>query len=194
MNDRIADAQTVAIFQAGDHTVFDLLVLKYQHRIARVLARRVRDRDSIEDLCQETFINAYRGLGKFRNESSFYTWLCRIAINVANNHAVSRARQPMTDPIEQLTVDAVDMARLSGHTPEHELLSEQLEQVVACAMDALQPDIKDAIALREYEGLAYNEISEVLQCPIGTVRSRIFRAREAIGKAVEEALSGEIKR
>ncbi|MBK8455235.1 MAG: RNA polymerase sigma factor RpoE [Thiofilum sp.] len=184
------DLELVMRVQAGDKKSFDLLVLKYQHRVVSLVHRYVRDDDLAFDVAQETFIKAYRGLKNFRGESAFYTWLYRIAINTAKNYLVSEGRRaPSVD------IDADEAEQYEGEsalkeygTPEHELLREEIELAVSTAIEALPEDLKTAILLREIEGMSYDEIALVMDCPIGTVRSRIFRAREAIDKVLKPLL------
>jgi RNA polymerase sigma-70 factor (ECF subfamily) len=175
------DEQLVERAQAGDRRAFELLVRKYQYKIIQLVGRLVGDADA-PDVAQESFIKAWRALNGFRGQSAFYTWLYRIGINTAKNHLVARSRRPSTQDID------VDDAEQFGHTeqmsdvdtPEAVLLSEEIKQKVSETIAKLPPDLRQAITLRELEGLSYEEIAEVMNCPIGTVRSRIFRAREAI--------------
>ncbi|MCQ9616884.1 RNA polymerase sigma factor RpoE [Paenalcaligenes niemegkensis] len=183
MTERDVDAELVARVQQGDKRAFDLLVLKYQRRIMRLLSRMVRDAGEVEDVAQETFIKAYRALPQFRGDSAFYTWLYRIAINTARNWQASSNRRPSLinsyesedgetfDPIDNLT----DIS-----TPEAEMISRQVVETVNAAINELPEELRTAIVLREIEGMSYEDIAETMGCPIGTVRSRIFRAREAI--------------
>jgi RNA polymerase sigma-70 factor (ECF subfamily) len=180
------DEKLVARVQQGDKRAFDLLVLKYQHKITAIISRFVRDSAEVHDVAQEAFIKAYRALGNFRGDSAFYTWIYRIAVNTAKNHLVSRGRRP---PATDIDVD--DAEFLNGAdglrditSPEHELMKDQLEQVVYKAIQALPEDLRTALTLREMEGMSYEEIAEVMDCPVGTVRSRIFRAREAVDRHV----------
>jgi RNA polymerase sigma-70 factor (ECF subfamily) len=186
MDERAVDLELVRRVQGGDRVAFDLLVQKYQHRIAHLVARYVRDPAEVEDVAQEAFIKAYRGLASFRGESAFYTWLYRIAINTAKNYLVSAGRR-----VPDHGVDAADAEQLESgtllqeiDTPEHEALSGEIERAVFHAIDALPGELREAITLRELEGLSYEEIAEVMNCPIGTVRSRIFRARAAIDEQI----------
>lgn len=178
------DEQLVARVQKGDKRAFDLLVLKYQHKILAIISRFVKDSTEVQDVAQETFIKAYRALANFRGESAFYTWIYRIAINTAKNHLVSRGRRPPSSDVE-----VEDAEFYSGGeqlkdlgSPEHQMMRDQLEEVVHKAIRDLPEDLRTAVTLREMEGLSYEEIAEVMGCPVGTVRSRIFRAREAIDK------------
>jgi len=189
MSEEQTDEQLVLRAQEGDDRAFELLVRKYQYKIIQLVARLVGEADAA-DVAQETFIKAYRALAGFRGQSAFYTWLYRIGINTAKNHIVSRGRRPANQDI-----DIAD-AEQYGHTehlsdvntPESLLLSEEIKRKVAEVIHKLPPDLRQAITLRELEGLSYEEIAEVMDCPIGTVRSRIFRAREAIDAVVQPLL------
>ncbi|MFT7244881.1 MAG: RNA polymerase sigma-70 factor (ECF subfamily) [Candidatus Azotimanducaceae bacterium] len=179
------DKQLVERVQRGDKRAFDLLVLKYQHRIVGLVGRYLRDQDEVQDVAQEAFIKAYRALPRFRGDSAFYTWLYRIAINTAKNHLVSRSRRPPDTDVDVDMEDGSFYESLSDSVnPENSLATDQLEAVVYKAIDDLAEDLKVAVTLREFEGLSYEEIAEVMDCPVGTVRSRIFRAREAIEKKI----------
>lgn len=191
MTDRDIDQQLVERIQRGDKAAFDLLVAKYQRKIFRLLSRLIRDQAEVEDIAQEAFIKAYRALPNFRGDSAFYTWLYRIAINTAKNHLVSLGRRAPTttetDIEEAETFDDGDQLR-DLNTPESMLLSKQVGEAVNRAIDQLPEDLRTAIVLREIEGLSYEEIAESMSCPIGTVRSRIFRAREAIAQELKPVL------
>ncbi len=191
MTDRDIDQQLVERVQRGDKAAFDLLVAKYQRKIFRLLSRLIRDQAEVEDIAQEAFIKAYRALPNFRGDSAFYTWLYRIAINTAKNHLVSQGRRAPTtteaDIEEAETFDDGDQLR-DLNTPESMLLSKQVGEAVNRAIDQLPEDLRTAIVLREIEGLSYEEIAESMSCPIGTVRSRIFRAREAIAQELKPVL------
>jgi RNA polymerase sigma-70 factor, ECF subfamily len=181
-----SDRQLVERVQRGDKTAFDVLVLKYQHKIFGLVSRYLRDQDEVQDVTQEAFIKAYRALPRFRGDSAFYTWLYRIAINTAKNHLVSRSRRP---PDTDIDVDDGEFQDNSAvlkdiESPEESLATRQLEDVVYRAIDDLPEELKVAVTLREFEGMSYEEIAEVMECPVGTVRSRIFRAREAIEKKI----------
>jgi len=190
MIERSVDQDLVARVQAGEKSAFDLLVRKYQHKIAKLISRYIYDHAEVEDVTQETFIKAYRAMSGFRGESAFYTWLYRIAINTAKNHLVSQGRRP---PNSDINSDDAEANEESGNlreiaTPEHSALTNEIAETVMLAMHALPEDLRTAITLREIEGLSYDEIAAVMDCPIGTVRSRIFRAREAIDKELRPLL------
>lgn len=180
------DRQLVERVKRGDKRAFDMLVLKYQHKIVGLISRYVRDQDEILDVTQEAFIKAYRALPRFRGDSAFYTWMYRIAINTAKNHLVSKSRRP---PNTDIDIDEGEFQNDSAvlrdiENPENRLATEQLKAVVFKAINDLPEELKVAVTLREFEGLSYEEIAEVMECPVGTVRSRIFRAREAIEKKI----------
>ena len=184
------DQQLVERVLDGDKNAFDLLVLRYQNRVATMIARIIRDPKEAEDVCQEAFIKAYKALPLFRGDSAFYTWLYRIAINTAKNHVVSRGRRP---PVSDLELSDVDRGALAPalkeiETPESSLEMENLKKVIETAIEALPADLKTAFTLREFSGLSYEDITEIMNCPVGTVRSRIFRARESIDKAIRELI------
>ena len=191
MGDREVDQQLVERAQRGDKRAFELLVAKYQRKLGRLLSRMVRDPAEVEDVTQEAFIKAYRALPTFRGDSAFYTWLYRIAINTAKNYLVALGRRaPTTTEFsheDAENFDDADQLRDSA-TPESELHGKQIAQTVNRAMEALPEDLRTAITLREIEGLSYEEIAEMMNCPIGTVRSRIFRAREAIAARLRPLL------
>lgn len=193
MKSNDVDKDLVARAQRGDKRAFDLLVLKYQRRIMRLLARMVRDTDEIEDLAQETFIKAYRAIKKFRGESAFYTWLYRIAINTARNWQTRQYRQPQTiEPFENEvgeTFEQIDnLTDIS--TPASILFSKQVAQTIQNTLKTLPDELRTALELREIEGMTYEEIAQAMGCPIGTVRSRIFRAREAVTHALRALHDG----
>ncbi len=177
-----ADQQLVERVQKGDKRAFEVLVLKYRHRIFSLVSRFVRDPDEVQDVVQEAFIKAYRALPAFRGDSAFYTWLYRIAINTAKNYLVSRSRRPPGVDIEVEDAEYLEGAGSlrDNADPESLLATEQLRAAVDGAIRRLPEDLRTALTLREYEGLSYEEIAEVMRCPVGTVRSRIFRAREAV--------------
>jgi RNA polymerase sigma-70 factor (ECF subfamily) len=186
------DEELVARVQQGDKRAFEVLVRKYQHRIYSLVSRFVRDADEVQDVVQEAFIKAYRALGAFRGESAFYTWLYRIAINTAKNHLLSRARRPPGVDIEVEDAEYLEGAGALRDIadPESQLATEQLRQVIDAAIRALPEELRTALTLREFEGLSYEEIAEVMRCPVGTVRSRIFRAREAVDREIMPLVAG----
>ena len=188
------DALLVERTKRGDVKAFEMLVVKYQRRIERLIGRMVRDVDLVQDIAQETFIRAYRALPKFRGESAFYTWLYRIAVNTAKKALVDLKRDPLVTQAAMVNHDdgdetsRVENELSDGETPESLLQSKQIGATVNAAIDALSEDLRQAIVLREIEGLSYEEIAAVMNCPIGTVRSRIFRAREAIADRLRPLL------
>jgi RNA polymerase sigma-70 factor (ECF subfamily) len=184
------DQQLVQRVQKGDKSAFDLLVLKYQHRVLKLVSRFVSDAAEAQDVAQEAFLKAYRALPSFRGDSAFYTWLYRIAINTAKNTLVSNRRRPVDFDLDLQDPEQYDRhAKLKEvDTPEGVLLTEEIRLVVERAMEQLPEDLRTAIILREIEGLSYEEIAEAMDCPVGTVRSRIFRAREAIDKRLQPLL------
>lgn len=185
MSELVADQELVERAQKGDKKAFNLLVVRYQNRVAGLLTRYV-SRDDIPDIVQESFIKAYRSLESFRGESAFYTWLYRIAVNTAKNHLTALGRRPPKEDILAEDAESFDVGGQlrESDTPENVVLSEELKCVVFDTIENLPEELKTAITLRELEGLSYEEIAEVMQCPVGTVRSRIFRAREAIDAKV----------
>jgi RNA polymerase sigma-70 factor (ECF subfamily) len=186
------DQQLVQRAQRGDLRAFDLLVLKYQGRIAALVSRYIADPGEVEDVTQEAFIKAYRALEKFRGDSAFYTWLYRIAANAAKNHLVAKGRRPGADAtIEDAEAFESSGALAEAGTPEALAMGEELARVLEDALQALPEELRAALTLREFEGLSYDDIAAVLECPVGTVRSRIFRAREAVDERVRDQLSGE---
>jgi RNA polymerase sigma-70 factor, ECF subfamily len=183
---------------AGDQRAYELLVIKYQRRIERLIGRMVRDVDLIEDIAQETFIRAYRALGQFRGEAQFYTWLYRIAVNTAKKALVDLKRDPLVSETalrggadDDDETSSVENELTSAETPETVLAAKEIAATVNSAMEALPEELRQAVTLREIEGLSYEEIAEVMNCPIGTVRSRIFRAREAISAKVKPLLENQ---
>lgn len=190
MGENDTDQALVLRVQAGDNRAFDLLVRKYQHKLISVISRYIHDWSEAQDVAQDSFIRAYRALGNFRGDSQFYTWLYKIAVNTAKNHLVAQKRRPPTDDID--AEDAVHFGsgvhlRDAG-TPEHELMRQEIEQTVMQTVQALPEELRTAITLREVDGLSYEEIAEAMECPIGTVRSRIFRARDAIDQKLRPML------
>ena len=187
-----ADLLLVERVKKGDKRAFDLLVLKYQHRVVAVISRFVSDRDAALDVAQDTFVRAWRAIDKFRGDSAFYTWLYRIAANTAKNWLVAQSRRPTQD-VDIDDSESPELMELSDMaTPESVTNAEQLATAIAAAMEALPTELRAAIHMRELEGMSYDEIAMQLNCPVGTVRSRIFRAREAINEVVKPFLS-EIK-
>ena len=185
------DQVLVERVQRGDKKAFDVLVLKYQHKVANLISRYIRDSSEVLDVTQEAFIKAYRALPKFRGDSAFYTWLYRVAINTAKNHLAAQARRPPGDDIEAETAEQMDMgaALKETDTPENLALQREIASTIQQALDGLPEDLRTAITLRELEGLSYEEIAQAMDCPIGTVRSRIFRAREAIDVKLKPLLA-----
>jgi RNA polymerase sigma-70 factor (ECF subfamily) len=190
MAERGVDEKLVRQAQRGDKAAFDLLVRKYQHRVAKLISRYVRDRHEVEDVTQEAFIKAYRALGGFRGDSAFYTWLYRIAVNTAKNYLESLGRRPPASDVEMDSAEFADGANglHEQATPEHQVLTDEIAVTVHRVIEGLPGDLRTAITLREIEGMSYEEIAEIMDCPIGTVRSRIFRAREAIDKELKPLL------
>ena len=191
MGERDIDQALVERVQKGDKKAFDILVLKYQQRVMNILSRYVRDPSEVQDLAQETFIKAYRALASFRGDSAFYTWVYRIAINTAKNFIVAQKRRPPKDDVEASEAEQFSGSEgLHEHaSPERILLKDEIADIVFNAIDELPEDLKMAITLREIEGLSYEEIAETMSCPIGTVRSRIFRAREAIDEKLNPLIN-----
>jgi RNA polymerase sigma-70 factor (ECF subfamily) len=193
MSERAIDQELVVRVQQGDNKAFDLLVLKYQLRLSKLVSRFLRNQSDVPDVVQESFIKAYRALPNFRGESAFYTWLYRIAINTAKNHLVSQSRKSPANSID--VQDAEDYGASEWlkeyASPEREALADELKSTIYMAIDDLPSDLREAITLREIEGLSYEDIAVVMDCPIGTVRSRIFRAREAIDEKLEPILDDD---
>jgi RNA polymerase sigma-70 factor (ECF subfamily) len=180
------DQQLVDQVMAGNKNAFNLLVMRYQHRVAALIARFVQDPQEVEDVAQEAFIKAYRALPLFRGDSAFYTWLYRIAVNTAKNYLVARSRRP---PAQDLEIDEVEPTETGSvlheiESPEGSLSTSELKVAVEAVLDSLPEELKTAFILREFSGLSYEDIAEVMDCPVGTVRSRIFRAREAIDRKI----------
>ena len=190
MSAQDTDQQLVERVQKGDKRAFDLLVVKYQHKIMGLISRYIHDAAEVQDVAQEAFIKAYRALKNFRGDSQFYTWLYRIAVNTAKNHLVAQGRRP---PNQDVEVEDAEHFEVSGSlkdtaSPDRLLARDQVQQVVFEAIEKLPDELRTAITLREMDGMSYEDIAEIMQCPIGTVRSRIFRAREAIDKAMTPLL------
>jgi RNA polymerase sigma-70 factor (ECF subfamily) len=190
VSDRKVDQALVERVQKGDKAAFDLLVLKYQNKIIQLVNRYVRDADEAMDVAQEAFLKAYRAIDRFRGDSAFYTWIYRIAINTAKNHLVATSRRPPGGDIDAQEAEQYDSAAgLREHdTPERLLLKDEIQATIARAIEALPDELKTAITLRELEGMSYEEIAQTMECPIGTVRSRIFRARDAIDNSLKPLL------
>jgi RNA polymerase sigma-70 factor, ECF subfamily len=193
MSEQKVDQLLVERVQRGDKTAFDTLVLKYQLRIIKLVSRYIRDHSEVQDVAQEAFIKAYRALPRFRGDSAFYTWLYRIAINTAKNHLVARGRR-----MPNVDIDAQEAEQFEGAeglkeyaTPEQLAARDEVEAAIFSAMEQLPDDLRTAITLREIEGLSYEDIAEAMACPVGTVRSRIFRAREAIDKKLRPLIERE---
>lgn len=190
MGTNLLDAELVKRTQQGDSKAFDILVQKYQHKVVNLVSRFVSDHSECQDIAQDAFVKAYRAIGNFRGDSQFYTWLYRIAANTAKNYLASKSRKS-----PNYAVDLADAEHFEGEsglkeytTPENSLLTDEIKKTVFKAIEALPEDLKSAITLREIEGLSYEEIADVMGCPIGTVRSRIFRARDAIDKELRPLL------
>jgi RNA polymerase sigma-70 factor (ECF subfamily) len=186
MSNQSSDKKLVKRVQRGDKGAFDLLVLKYQHKIVNLVMRYVRDPELALDITQEAFIKAYRALPRFRGDSAFYTWMYRIAVNTAKNHLAAQRRRPMSVELDMQDPEQYDLhAKLKEtDTPEAITLSNEMQETIERAISALPEDLRTAIILRELEGMSYEEIAQTMECPVGTVRSRIFRARDAINKKV----------
>jgi RNA polymerase sigma-70 factor, ECF subfamily len=187
------DAELVERVQRGDKRAFDILVVKYQSKILSIVSRFISDNAEINDVAQDAFIKAYRALPNFRGESAFYTWLYRIAINTAKNYLTAKGRRPPASDIDSQDAESygVGVALRENASPEKLMMRDQLRDVIFKTIDALPDDLKTAITLREIEGMSYEEIAESMDCPVGTVRSRIFRAREAIDDKMRPLLSAK---
>jgi RNA polymerase sigma-70 factor, ECF subfamily len=191
------DLALVQRVQRGDKTAFDLLVRKYQHKVVKLVTRYLRNPSDAEDVAQEAFIKAYRALPQFRGDSAFYTWLYRIAINTAKNAIVTRDRSPINFDLDLQNVEesnSMQMRLADPETPESLLQTEEIRTTVNDAIEALPEDLRTAIVLRELEGLSYEDIAQAMDCPVGTVRSRIFRAREAIDRRLSDVFEGGLGR
>ncbi|MCG6976383.1 MAG: RNA polymerase sigma factor RpoE [Acidiferrobacterales bacterium] len=193
MDERSVDAEIVARVQGGDKSAFNLLVIKYQHKVTKLVARFIRDNAEVQDVTQEAFIKAYRALANFRGDSAFYTWLYRIAINTAKNYLVSQGRRPPNSDIDAEIAEGLDSAPGMREiaTPERIMLRDEIAQTVHRVVAGLPEDLRTAITLREIDGMSYEDIAQVMDCPIGTVRSRIFRAREAIDNELRPLVENE---
>lgn len=190
VSEKDIDQRLVERVQQGDRRAFDLLVGKYQHKIMSVISRYIRNPDEVQDVAQDTFVRAWRALPRFRGDSAFFTWLYRIAINTAKNHLVARKRRPPGTDIDiedAQFLDSADGLR-DGDTPLGHLLTAEIEATVQQALAQLPEEMRRAVMLREFDGLSYEAIAEVMECPVGTVRSRIFRGREAIDEALAPLL------
>ncbi len=190
MSEQQADLELVQQVQKGNKTAFDLLVRKYQHRVAKLVSRFVREPADVSDVTQEAFIKAYRGLANFRGDSAFYTWLYRIAVNTAKNHLTNQQRRETLGSIDVNEAEQVDFSAglRDIATPERNVQRDELRKVIDDTLASLPAELREAITLREFEGMSYEDIADVMSCPIGTVRSRIFRAREAIDKRIKPLL------
>ncbi len=190
MGNETSDRVLVQRVQQGDRKAFDILVARYQHKIIKLVTRYVRDPSEAMDVAQEAFLKAYRALPGFRGESAFYTWMYRIAINTAKNYLVAAKRRPVDYDLDLQDPEQYEMqGRLKDtDTPEHMVLTEEIRQTVNRAIEELPKDLRTAIVLREVEGMSYEEIATAMECPVGTVRSRIFRAREAIDRQLKPLL------
>lgn len=187
----VTDQQLVERVQRGDKQAFNLLVLKYQHKVTSLVSRYVKHPGDVADVAQEAFIKAYRAIAGFRGDSAFYTWLYRIAVNSAKNYITSQARKVAVNDIEVSDAeffDSADALRVNS-SPENLMMSDQVKEVIFATIDKLPTDLKTAITLREIDGMSYEEIADIMECPVGTVRSRIFRAREAIDTNLKPIIS-----
>lgn len=186
MSEQKTDQELVEQVQKGNKNAFNLLVIRHQNKVMNIVARYVKNSGDVADVTQEAFIKAYRALPNFRGESAFYTWLYRIAVNSAKNYLTSQSRKPPASDVDASEADYYDGsdALKENNSPERALLSDELQQKLFATIEALPEDLRSAITLRELEGLSYEEIASVMDCPVGTVRSRIFRAREAIDKVI----------
>ncbi len=190
VSESTSDANLVKRVQQGDRKAFDLLVLRYQHKIIKLIMRYVREPADAHDIAQDAFLKAYRALPRFRGDSAFYTWMYRIAINTAKNHLVAQKRRPVDFDLDLQDSEPFDVQHLLKDidTPEGLALTDEIRQTVQDAIAELPPDLRTAIVLREMEGMSYEQIAQTMECPVGTVRSRIFRAREAIDKRISPLL------
>jgi RNA polymerase sigma-70 factor (ECF subfamily) len=186
-NSEPTDHQLVLRVQKGDKRAFDLLVLKYQYKLQAIVGRFIRDTDEVADVTQEAFIKAYKALPKFRGDSQFYTWLYRIAINTAKNYLVSKSRRPVNTDIDVAEQFANNDKLIDQASPESSMMTDELAAIIKNSLNALPEDLRTALTLREFEGMSYEDIAAVMGCPVGTVRSRIFRAREFLDERVLSA-------
>jgi RNA polymerase sigma-70 factor, ECF subfamily len=193
MSEQFTDQQIVEKVQNGDKNAFGLLVVKYQHKVAYLVSRYVKNSGDVADVAQEAFIKAYRALPSFRGESAFYTWLYRIAVNSAKNYLVSQGRKPPANDVDADDADFYDGsdALKENNSPEKSLMSAQMEKALFTTLEQLPEDLRMAISLRELDGMSYEDIANVMDCPVGTVRSRIFRAREALDKVIQPLLMND---
>ena len=189
MTDREVDQLLVNRVQKGEKVAFDLLVKKYQSKVQSIVQRLVKDPEESKDVAQEAFIKAYRALGKFRGDSAFYTWIYRIAINTAKNHLVSKGRRPQAAGLDVNEVESYGLSEQFRDlgSPEASLIKDQVSVTIQKTLQSMQDELRTAVTLREFDGLSYEAIAEIMDCPVGTVRSRIFRAREALEKAMKGA-------
>ncbi|ABM60835.1 RNA polymerase sigma factor RpoE [Halorhodospira halophila] len=194
MSSEESDRELVERVQAGEKQAFDILVLRYQQKLVKLISRYVRDPQEAMDVAQEAFIKAYRAIPGFRGESSFYTWLYRIGVNTAKNHLVAQGRRPPDSDVDAQDAERFDIDTMlrEQDTPEAEAYRDEVERTVVEAIAELPEELRTAVTLRELEGLSYQEIAQVMECPVGTVRSRIFRAREAIDKRLRPLTGEEI--
>ncbi|PJC86279.1 RNA polymerase sigma factor RpoE [Vibrio sp. HA2012] len=190
MNEQLTDQVLIERVQKGDKQAFNLLVIKYQNKVCNLISRYINNSGDVADVAQEAFIKAYRAIPNFRGESAFYTWLYRIAVNTAKNHIVAQGRRPPASDVDADDAEYYETgsALKEVSNPENLALTGELKRTVFAAIDALPEDLKTAMTLRELDGLSYEEIAEVMDCPVGTVRSRIFRAREAVEKKIQPLL------
>ncbi len=184
------DLEIVKRVQRGDKSAFDLLVIKYQHKLAKLITPYVRDSDDVFDVVQESFIKAYKALPRFRGDSAFYTWIYRIAINTAKNYLTAQSRRPPRSDVDAVEAEYYDGGSVlhDNTTPEAIMIKEEIKAAIDKAISNLPEELKTAITLREFEAMSYDEIADVMECPVGTVRSRIFRAREAIDNDIKELI------
>lgn len=192
MSEELSDRQLVKRVQRGERRAFDLLVLRYQHKIFGLVSRYIKDNDEVPDVVQEAFIKAYRAIGGFRGDSAFYTWLYRIAINTAKNYLVAKGRRPPGTDVEAEEAESLESggALRDLENPENRMATEQLKKAIDDAIKELPEDLRSAVTLREFDGLSYEDIATIMECPVGTVRSRIFRARESIDSKIRPMLEG----